>query len=261
MCTAGADGSVTVNVDTENPEILNNFIRNILAIPDVELQARALAGHLERLDAEAAVTVLHGLQTRGGARHPERPWRAAVHALLTPGLIHYDRLQSWYRIAAAMGLVAVRYSLIDAPARRVHRPPPDPVPGLTLGERRWKARLRDPLILEKLRRDPDPAVIQHLLANPRTLELEVVLLASQRPAFASALVEIARHPRWVAVPEVQASLAHNPYTPTRVSVLVLPLLSAGALRRVAFDGVVHTIVREVAGELLAPRAPGPDPTA
>lgn len=216
---------------------------------DVDLQARVLASHLAQASDSAAVSTLGGLQRLGGARHPERPWRAAVHALLHPDLIPHIAVRDWYREAAVAGWSSVRYSLIDIPAQRTHRPPPDPIPGLTLGERRWKARLGDPMTLELLRRDPDPAVVANLLANPRTRQMEVVLLASQRPAFGSALLELARHPRWLAVPDVQISLAHNPYTPTRVAVLVLPLLSPAALRRVAVDGVIHPIVREVAAEL------------
>lgn len=218
---------------------------------DPDLRARVAARVLGAMATRQAVAVLHGLQLRGGWLHPERPWVAVAQALLSPTLVEYETRRAWHAEAVAEGLLGVRHALLDTPARRVHRPQADPVPGLTLGERRWRARLRDPNLLEKLRRDPDPAVVANLLRNPRTLELDVVLLASQRPAFAHALTEVARDPRWAAVAAVQLALVQNPYAPTSLSVLLLPLLRPSQLAKVAADGTLHDVVREVAGWLHA----------
>lgn len=235
------------NVDSPNPPTNDpDLIRRIVAVTDPDLRARAAASILEGLPVPRAVVELHRLQLRGGHAHPERPWLAVARALLDPALLPYDVLRAWYTEAALGGYVGVRYALLDVPARSVNRAHPDPVAGLTLGERRWKARMRDPFLLERLRRDPDPAVIVNVLRNPRTRELDVVLLASQRPAFGDALREVALDTKWGAVADVQLALAHNPYTPTRLAVLLLPLLRPAALRKVAVDGMLHGVVRDVA---------------
>ena len=97
-------------------------------------------------------------------------------------------------------------------------PPPPPLPRamakVPLGVRRSLARRNDIGLIERLLGDPDPAVVENLLNNPRITELEVVRMAARSPVREEVLAAIARHPRWGIRHRVRVTLAHNPGTPT-----------------------------------------------
>ncbi len=141
-------------------------------------------------------------------------------------------------------------------------PPPPPLPRamakLPLGVRRSLARRNDIGLIERLLGDPDPAVIENLLNNPRITELEVVRMAARSPVREEVLAAISRHPRWGIRHRVRVTLAHNPGTPTGITLGLLHLLLDQELEALAKDGRLSQVVTSRAEALLAaPRSAEP----
>jgi hypothetical protein len=128
---------------------------------------------------------------------------------------------------------------------------------LTLGERKALARRPVGQWLDRLARDPDPAVIRALLANPRLTEQEVVLVAALRPQSPANLREVFSSRRWSTRYHVRRALAFNPDTPGDVAVRVLPLLNRRDLAELGQDRQVQEPVRREAVALLASRGDAP----
>jgi hypothetical protein len=129
---------------------------------------------------------------------------------------------------------------------------------LTLGERKALARKPSRASLEKLLRDPHPAVIQNLLANPRMTEDDVVRLAARRPAFPEVIAQIAKSPVWSSRPRVRMALVQNPGSPPAIAVPLVGLLIRSELREVIAAADVSKVVRAAATELLGRRPPVPN---
>lgn len=130
-------------------------------------------------------------------------------------------------------------------------PPPDPVvERMTLGHRKTAARGARSQLLEKLMRDPDPEVAAQVLRNPRLREREVVAIASRRPSPEALFRNIARAPRWLALPAVRRAMVLNPYAPPDLSVALLVSLPDRELKEVAKMEGLHRAVRDGALEIL-----------
>lgn len=150
-----------------------------------------------------------------------------------------------------------------APADDEERRVPQYVPGrmLTLGERKSLARRPDRRFIDRITRDPSPAVIELLLNNPRLTEDDVVRMCARRPNTAEVLTLVFANPRWSSRPRVRRSLALNPATPEPLVAAVVPLLNPEDLRAVAEDERIAPAVRRRCLEVLARLPPTPeDPT-
>ena len=150
----------------------------------------------------------------------------------------------------------------DLPDDEEHKVP-QYVPGrtLTLGERKSLARKPDRRLIDRVARDPSPAVIELLLNNPKLTEDDVVRLCARRPGLPEVLSLVFVNPRWSARPRVRRSLALNPRTPEPVVAAVVPLMSPDDLHTVAMDERVPPAVRRRCLEILARLPPLPeDPT-
>jgi hypothetical protein len=127
--------------------------------------------------------------------------------------------------------------------------PSDLVAALPLGTRKWKARMRDRDLLDRLARDNDPGVLEILLDNPRTTEKDVLFLASRRPAAQDCLGRIFTRQKWLGRPAIQEALARNPFGPTHLAAAVVPLLHPVLQRELSTDPNLHPLVRESAASL------------
>ncbi len=172
----------------------------------------------------------------------------------------YELLAEVYRLAREEGEQAVVNLLLIAKPQRGPVAAKDITPDkdfgrLTLGERKFLARGRDRLRLDRLLLDPDPAVIRNLLLNPHLTERDVVRIASRRPARDIIQREIAAS-RFACRYRVRQALVHNPYTPTDLSLKLVGFLLRKDLVRVKEDATLHPLVREEAGRLLKARRRG-----
>lgn len=125
-----------------------------------------------------------------------------------------------------------------------------------LGRRRSLARGRDPLLLEKLARDPDPVVIRNVLANPRTREDDAVRIAALRPVSPGTLLEIARSARWGRQPRVRSALAQNPDCPVELALRQLQALARADLLAIANAPALDPLLRAHARHELERRGSG-----
>jgi hypothetical protein len=120
---------------------------------------------------------------------------------------------------------------------------------LTLGERKQLARGGRRDLLDRLLRDPDPAVIRLLLGNPRLTESNVITIASRRPTHADIQREVYAARRWIARYHVKRTLVLNPWTPTDLAIRLLPFLTEPDLRLVVDDAELGAAVRTAAEKL------------
>jgi len=127
---------------------------------------------------------------------------------------------------------------------------------LTLGERKSVARGRDPNLIARVLRDPDPAVIAILLGNPSLVEAQVVRLAVRRPVNPAVLREVFRSLRWSTQQAVRLALVQNPWCPLEVAVRLVPLLTVAERRSVARSGEIPVQVRRLCTDL-SPLLTGP----
>jgi hypothetical protein len=229
------------------------------ALPAEEMRRSALRDTLLALEPALAAELLHRLLVPDAPRHPRTSVAAAtcVSAFSGGAALPYGFAEEIYAVASARGYEEVQRLLLRPGAQRqaaAEEQRPDPrVAELTLGERKSLARRHDPDLLERLLFDPDPAVLENLLRNPRITEREVVRIAAHRPGFASVLRLIAQGTRFSTRERVRRALARNPFTPTDVAVNLLPFLRDRDLREVESDGTLHLTVRRGAEAILRER--------
>lgn len=129
---------------------------------------------------------------------------------------------------------------------------------LTLGERRALARRPSRAALDRVLLDPHPMVVRNVLGNPRLTEDDVLRLVTRRPAVASAIAEVARHPSWSQRARLRMAILQNPGTPPEISLPLVRLLLRPELRRLLHSPDVPKIVRAAAKEMLERRPPVPE---
>jgi len=231
----------------------------LAAVSDQEQRARSLGRLLARHEPEMIAAVLAEIIAAADRR--QRGADLLVKAMISPGLrfvwgeglalqvLAHARRDGWYDLAGIF---------LDLPPLDPRlEPPPPPLPRamakVPLGVRRALARRNDIGVIERLLGDPDPAVLENLLNNPRITELEVVRMAARTPVREAVLAAIARHPRWGIRQRVRVTLAHNPGTPTTITLGLLHLLLDQDLEALTQDARLSQVVTSRAEALLAGR--------
>jgi ribosomal 50S subunit-associated protein YjgA (DUF615 family) len=238
----------------EDPaRIAARLCRRLAAVSDQEQRARALGRFLAEHDPEAIVAVL--AQIIEAADRRLRGADLLVRAMISPGLrfVWEERLaHQVVAYARRDGRYDLAGMFLDLPPMDARLEPPA-MAQVPLGMRRSLARRNDIGLIERLLGDPDPAVIQNLLNNPRITELEVVRMAARSPVREAVLTAIARHPRWGIRHRVRVTLAHNPGTPTAITLGLLHLLLDQDLEALVKDTRLSQVVVSRAEALLAGR--------
>ena len=96
---------------------------------------------------------------------------------------------------------------------------------LTLGERRARARIPDPDLIEHFLYDPDRIVARHLLRNSRITQDHVIRMACRRPTTIDALTSIFESQKFGLSRSVMLAILQNPYAPYRIAFALAYLLS------------------------------------
>lgn len=125
---------------------------------------------------------------------------------------------------------------------------------VSLGERRSMARGSNRVILERLLMDPSELVIQKLLDNPAIQMPDLLVIASRRPTRAEILTSIATHTRWMRQHDVREALVRNPFTPTGISLRLLPTLHSRIINQIKNSGDLHPLLPPFAELLLRLRS-------
>lgn len=276
----GAAGLVSINTPeelrriepgplTDDPArppqaLARRLAARITALPSDAMRRTAVLEALTALGAEQAADVLEALLTPDAPRQAQTAAAATacIHALAGGEGLPYAYAAELYQVATVKGYQAVQRLLLRPSARREasgDELAPDPrMAERTLGERKSLARKADPDVIDRLLFDPDRAVLENLLRNPRLTEREVVRIASHRPSSPDTLRRVAQDCRFGKREHVRRALVRNPYTPSELAVNLLPFLLDGELREVRSDGTLHATVREAALAILRARRAGRD---
>jgi hypothetical protein len=243
---------------TEASERAAAWLKRCRVLSEAIQRAAFIQEELFALSPEQAVETLAALFEAAASRTPAA--RKALHAVaeaLGARTLDYDWTAAAYALADRGEHLQVKALLAPVRARREPDPNqlrPDPVLSeMTLGMRRQVARGHNRDLLDRLALDPDPGVVARVLANPRTTEADVVRIAARRPASAAVLTEVFRHTRWSTRQRVRTALVRNPYTPSEISMRLLPQLLLRDLREIAVDGTLHPALCEEARRLVGER--------
>ena len=254
----------------EADAVAEDVLTRLVGVPERAMRAAVLSERLRRVDAVLAEAILAWLHERALRRRPGAQEVLMDLCLERPlaESLGYDASRRIYSRARALGheSIARIFLSVDGRAPPVSdaRPEPDgPVntkmPEESLGRRKQLARSRDRLALDRLLWDRHPAVVSLLLHNPRLVERDAIRIAAMRPANPDCLLEVFRHPKWIARYRVKVALACNPRTPTDVAESLLPHLMLPELHYIANAATLDDGLRSTAWELIRRRGqPGWD---
>ena len=124
------------------------------------------------------------------------------------------------------------------------------LPGLTAGEKMTIARRAGHGVLQQLRQDPEPRVVEALMENPRTTEGVLLPLVRSEAAAPEILQAVARNARWGVRYPIRVALCRNPRTPQQLALRTLTALKKPDLKAVSADARLAQPVRKRARQLL-----------
>jgi hypothetical protein len=124
---------------------------------------------------------------------------------------------------------------------------------LALGEKIALARFAPTALFPALLDEPDPRVLEAVLANPRLSSEDLQRwLATGHPR-PEALAFVARDARWAGVPAVRIALLTHRLTPRASALSLLTSASRGEWRRLAEDPAADALLAACARDLLENR--------
>ncbi len=234
--------------------LARSLARRIECVTDLGQRTALMREFCVQQDPELVAECLQALLMDAVRGERRDAWMALILALCRRAL-PYERVGEIYRATVNQGYQALRLVFI-AGERSLRKASEsdfardDLLDGMTLGERKAKARTQDKELLNRLLFDPDPAVVGILLRNPRMTEADVLKLASRRPNRPEALVEIVDVERWVIRSNIRRAIVLNPYSPSRLALMLMPLMSIQELTDLRTDASVQRVIREGAAALL-----------
>ncbi len=238
--------------DDPHAQRIQQLLRQLSAIPDANVLERI--AH-EVLSERPVALLADFLCTLGRLARDEKVrviYTAIVRLCIGGNEPGDDIREELYSAVSELGQGAYVRFLLPLPPARSHfdgDSPYDPVlEDMSLGMKKWRARLQDRHLLSRLAREGDVRVMAILLDNPRVVEEDVVTWAARRPMRADALLAVAAHRRWSLRPKIQEAVARNPYSPAHVAASYMPVFSSKLLRMIENDASLHELVREAASE-------------
>lgn len=231
------------------------WVRSVGNAPAPSMRLALWCEALARGEAEDAATLLEaGARAAREDAHALAAWLALVDFPTVLEKVGAHRLHDILEEAERLELSACTLVLGRHGPRPVPDelgPPPDPiVDRLSLGHRKTAARGGRSHLLDRILKDPNPAVVAEALKNPRLREREVVDIATRRPCPEVVFWHLARAPQWMARAAVRRAVVLNPYSPPRLSMLLLVGLAEPELRFAAEQEGLHRAVREGALEIM-----------
>ena len=256
------ESPLTDRVDPILEAELRGLDRTLRALPEAAMRRERLLEHLEVAGPAHAYALISATMHRSGMPAPHLfRLREILQELLREGGAARPLDDSLCEELGALAVTAgdefVARLFERKQANEVMSNPanalPHAVAEIPLGIRRALAKGTDSDLLERLLRDADPVVIEHLLDNPRITEDIVVRIAARRPIAAKTLDCIQQSRRFGHQQRVQIAIARNPYCPTRLAIQLLGVLPKDQVRAIASDGTVHELTQRHAREELERR--------
>lgn len=238
---------------------LRTLERRLLSLREPAMRRAQLRRHLLGVDAPTVASHLQPILERAalGESDAEEMVLALITFVETAEAEETLALEALHLHARTHEMTSLAWFLLDPPAARVapERNSGKP-PWKSLGERRAMAAGWDPRYLERLLVDDDPMVIERLCANPRIQLQHIQTMLTRRPCPEQVLRTVVRFPAWFNRREVRTSLASNPYTPTGLTLRILPTLSQTEHHRIRLAMDLHENVREATTWWLSLRSTG-----
>lgn len=237
-------------------QLYDRTMKALGRIPELAMRRAKFGETMRTLTPEEAVWWLDQL-VRGAlwGRSPEIDGMLAASSWLIRLRLddEYDLLQGMYIAAHESNRASILSMLRDFPPHQALAKTarlPDvklPIPReVTLGEKRMLAAGQNRQILDRLIHDNSPLVIEKLMLNPILQVSDVLSIASRRPTLPSLLIQVVLSDHWFVDLRVREALVQNPYTPTGISLRLLPTLHATLLRKLRFVGDLHPEIAEKA---------------
>lgn len=124
---------------------------------------------------------------------------------------------------------------------------------LPLGIKRSFAKKMDRILIRRMLLEKDPYVIKHLLSNPMITEKDVLKIASVRPTRDEVIRVIYTFDKWINLYSIKEAIVKNPYSPFRLSLLMLFFMQKKELKTINSDSTIHPVIREISLEILQTR--------
>jgi hypothetical protein len=215
-----------------HPEATEAVLR-LCAIQDLKQRSHALAARLEDLADEVVVDLVKIIQDEAMQGHPQ--FRALYSALTVSSVLNevlgekkMSRLVAEAQRRQEFGVVSI---LMDVESERQEDIPFQPfldssLREVPLGMRKSLARKPDFKLIQRIARDQDHRVIEHLLDNPRLTETDVIKIGSTRPTSPKVLEVIYNHRRWITRYSVKKVIVFNPHSPLSMAVRLLTYMQS-----------------------------------
>jgi hypothetical protein len=234
------------------------LIVNLSAIQDVKQRAYALAHRLKELADDAVIDLMKAIHERCLRGHDQ--FQELYSALTVPSVLNevfgerkMSRLVTVAQDRQEFGVVSL---LLDLPSGHTHEAPFQPfldsaLKDVPVGMRKSLARRPDFKLIQRIARDQDHRVIEHLLDNPRLTENDVIRIGSARPTSPKALEAIFRHRRWISRYSVKKVIVFNPHSALSMALRLLPYLKLQDLDEVTSSSGLDPVLVETAERLKA----------
>jgi len=196
----------------------------------------ALARRLNQLETDDVLNVLRLI--RGMALQGDDDFRRLHNSLLVSGTLAEVLGQQKIGVLVDAAQARLEYDLVaflmDLPkvtASEIHHQPflDGALREVPLGMRKSLARKPDFKLIQRIARDQDHRVIEHLLNNPRLTEKDVIRIGSTRPTSPKVLEAIYDHPKWITRYSVKKVIVFNPYSPLSIAMKLLAYLRVNDL--------------------------------
>lgn len=227
------------------------LVATLSRIADMRQRSYALAMRLNELDIDNALEVLELI--RGRAFQGDDDFRRLHNSLLVSGTLvqvmgqeKIGALVDAAQARLAFDLVAFLMDLPQDPIAAAHHQPflDGGLREVPLGMRKSLARKPDFKLMQRIARDQDHRVIEHLLNNPRLTEKDVIRIGATRPTSPKVLEAIYNHPRWITRYAVKKVIVFNPYSPLSIAMKLLAYLRVNDLEDLCDS-------HDLSGDLLA----------
>ncbi len=240
----------------EYRQILDAIIEHVSPLAEREFRTERVCRDLARFSDEEVAHLFEELYR--GALHKLPFYLQVLESTADTGVLRKSfgpRLAHIYEVADERELLLALEWLAPLPLRRkipkglaVHMD----LQELTLGERKWKARMASPDMLEKLLVDPDPSVIRNLLNHPRLVERDVIRICARTPNHPGVFWVVYESKRWFSRYVVKKAILNNPIAPPRLVMLTLPTMNRQDVRNLLKSpqfspGFVRRILDEMPG--------------
>jgi hypothetical protein len=244
-------------------ESLLEIVATLSKVADARQRGYALAERLNLLGADLIIDAIKIIRERAlqGDEDCLRLYNAlTVQGPLTETLDN-DKLTQVADIAHQRGEFDVVAILRDIPSDREYDRPHQPfldagLKEIPIGARKSLARKPDFKLMQRIAKDQDHRVIEHLLNNPRMTESEVIKIGSTRPTSPKVLAVISQHRRWINRYRVKKTIVFNPYAPLSLALRLLTYLSVPDLELLCNMAEVNEVILAEAQKLLLKKSKG-----